>query len=84
MIGLEYQVTEMLAFEAGYGGVSFEDDVSGADTDEARAYYLQARIQLAKNVWVTPEIGKLDFMEDSAGKDEGDVTYYGAQWKINF
>ena len=84
MIGLEYQVTEMLAFEAGYGGVSFEDDVSGADTDEARAYYLQARIQLAKNVWVTPEIGKLDFMEDSAGEDEGDVTYYGAQWKINF
>jgi hypothetical protein len=39
---------------------------------------------LAKNVCVTPEIGKLDFMEDSAGKDEGDVTYYGAQWKINF
>ena len=84
MIGAEFQVNEMLAFEAGYGGVAFEDDVSGADADEARAYYLQARIQLAKNVWVTPEIGRLDFMEDSAGEDEGDVTYYGVQWKINF
>ena len=84
MIGVEYQLNEMFTFEAGYGGVAFEDDVSGADTDEARAYYLQARIQLAKNVWITPEIGRLDFMEDSDGKDEGDVIYYGAQWKINF
>jgi len=30
------------------------------------------------------EIGKLDFNEDGAGDDEGNVTYFGAQWKINF
>ncbi len=84
MIAVEYQVNQLLAFEAGYGGVSFKNDISGADRDEARAYYLQVRIQLAKNVWVVPEIGKLDFMDDSEGEDEGDVTYFGAQWKINF
>ena len=73
----------MFAGEAGYGAVSFKDDVSGAD-DEAWSYYLQAPITLAKGVYIIPKIWQLAFKEDGAGDDEGDVTYFDAQWKINF
>ena len=74
----------MFAGEAGYGAVSFKDDVSATDDDEACSYYLQAPITLAKDVYIIPEIGQLAFKEDGAGDDEGDVTYFGAQQKINF
>jgi len=78
------KINNMFTVEAGYGAVSFKDDVPGATDDKACSYYLQAVITLAKGIYLTPEIGILDYKEDSAGNDEGDVTYFGAQWKISF
>ena len=46
--------------------------------------YLQAVITVAKGFYITPEIGIFDYEHDGAGNDEGDVTYYGIQWKISF
>jgi hypothetical protein len=43
-----------------------------------------APITLVKGAYIIPEIGQLAFKEDGAGDDEGGVTYFDAQWKINF
>jgi hypothetical protein len=31
-----------------------------------------------------PEVGMIDFDEDAAKVEQGDVTYFGAKWQINF
>jgi hypothetical protein len=79
-----FKVSDMLALEAGYGFVSSEDDIDGHDKDEARSYYGQATITLAKGVMLIPEIGLYDSMDSDTGADQGKVTYYGAKWQINF
>ncbi len=45
---------------------------------------LQAPITLLKGAYITPEIGIFDYQDDGTSNDEGDVTYFGTQWKINF
>jgi hypothetical protein len=65
--------------------------------DDTETIYIQAVITLAKGVTITPEIGKIDWGENrisgnaagtgawgAAGGDEGDMVYYGAQWRIQF
>ena len=79
-----FKVSDMFAVEAGYGNNSHELDVSGSDSDDTSAYYLQATINLAKGCFITPEIGKIDYQDDAAGNEQGDTTYYGAKWQINF
>lgn len=79
-----------ITVEAGYGFVSSEKDISGADKDEARNYYIQTQIPIAQNVLKTasllivPEAGVFDYMEDANGNDQGKVTYVGAKWQVNF
>jgi hypothetical protein len=78
-----FKVNDMVTLEAGYGKVSNDLAYSDED-DEARAYYLQAAIAIADGFVVTPEIGKYDYEEDSSGNEQGDSTYFGAKWQINF
>ena len=75
-----FKATDRLVFEAGYG--YNETEVAGVDNDAA-AYYLQAAITVADGFVVTPEIGRIDY-GDVEGIDEGDMTYFGAKWQINF
>jgi hypothetical protein len=78
-----FTLSDMLRFEGGWGFTSF--DVDNADKkDETQAYYVQATINLAKGVFIVPEIGKIDYMKDSSGDKQGDTTYYGLKWQINF
>jgi hypothetical protein len=79
-----FKASDKLTIEAGYGFRSIESDVTGAKDDDETAYYIQAVIQLAPGVFVIPEFGTFDRDDDSAGVDEGDLTYYGAKWQINF
>jgi hypothetical protein len=79
-----FKVNDMLAFEAGYGYVSSEDDITTNQKDKGKSYYLQATITLAKNVTVTPEVGVFDGMKDDTGVKQGKTTYAGAKWQINF
>jgi hypothetical protein len=78
-----FTLSDMLRFEAGFAMNSF--DVDKADeVDKTASYYVQATINLAKGVFIVPEIGVVDYNDDSYGNDQGKLTYYGLKWQINF
>jgi len=79
-----FKASDALSFEVGYGHSEFELDQTGADADETDAFYANATINIAKGFFVVPEVGKVDYKEDAAGNDQGDTTYFGAKWQINF
>lgn len=81
---LGWKLSDALALEAGFGHIEHELDEPGHDADESSTYYLNTTIQLAKGVFIVPEIGFIDYADDCFGNDEGDVTYFGAKWQINF
>lgn len=83
LIVAAFTLSDMLRFEAGYGYVNADLD-DAAEEDETSGYYLNCQINLAKGVFILPEIGHYDLADDAAGDDEGDVTYYGLKWQINF
>jgi len=78
------KINDMFSVEAGYGYVETEFDLTGPVEDGAASYYLQFPITLAPGVYVTPEVGMIDYDEDPGGYDESDTTYFGAKWQINF
>jgi hypothetical protein len=82
ILAVVFKASDSLRFEGGYGYLGHE--LEGGDPDEVSAYYVQAMITLAKGVFVVPEIGKINYKENAAGNDEGDTTYYGAKWQINW
>ena len=78
---------DMFSVEAGYGYVETEFDHPGGGfgiEDGAASYYLQFPITLAPGVFVTPEVGMIDYDENAFGADESETTYFGAKWQINF
>jgi hypothetical protein len=92
-IAVGFRVNDMLAFEAGYGLVDQERDNHSATNgvqvgDEWSAWYVQASITPVKGIKITPEVGQVDFEEaeifGQPDVDEGDLTYYGIEWKVDF
>jgi len=79
-----FKSSDMLTFEAGYGYTESESDVAGSKTDDTSAMYAQAVITMGKGCYIIPEIGVVDLGDNAAGTEEGDITYYGAKWQINF
>ena len=82
-----FKASDMITIEGGFGSVESEFDVPGTYEDEATAYYVNATINLAKGCFIVPEIGKLDhkdITEDGVKTEEGDISYFGAKWQINF
>jgi len=80
--GLKF--TDTLKFEVGGGYLSNDPDVSGADSDDAWTIYGQTVITLAPGVYLIPEVGYLDKMDNFAGNNEGYQWYAGAKWQIDF
>jgi hypothetical protein len=78
-----FKATDMLSFEAGYGALT-HDRENVENDDDTKSYYVNAVITFAPGVFIVPEIGKVDYEEGFAGTDEGEVTYFGAKWQINF
>ena len=78
-----FSANENLRFEAGYGRAKFDMEKS-ANEDEVTAMYVQAKITFAKGVFITPEIGKIDYKEEMFRNDLGYTIYYGLQWQIRF
>jgi len=78
-----FKVSDMLAFEAGYGQVTNDND-NFVQEDETAAFYVQAVLKPAKGVTIVPEVGFIDYKENVAGADEGDLTYFGAKWQVDF
>ena len=69
---------------AGIGGAPFGRDASA----KLDAYYIMANWSPAKNVFISPELGLIDFGEaefdNSPDVDLGDMWYFGIKWMINF
>ena len=84
---VNFKVNDMLTLEAGYGYAEHELDQAGGWEDDVASWYLQCTINIAKGFFVVPEIGQVDYKDrDIAGVsvDQGDTTYFGAKWQINF
>jgi hypothetical protein len=79
-----YKLTDTLKFEAGFGYRSDDPDTPGSDADEMWALYGQAVFTLAPGVYLIPEIGYYDLMDNAAGDNEGYTWYAGAKWQIDF
>ncbi len=86
MLGLVagFAATSHLKFEAGAGYRSDDPDTPGSDKDEFWQCYVQAVVTLAPGVYLVPEVGYQDFMDNAAGEDEGYSWYAGAKWQIDF
>jgi hypothetical protein len=80
---LGYKFSDALAFEAGAGYRSDDNDAA-PDKDNAWAGYLQAVVTLAPGVYIVPEVGYFDYMGNADGDDEGYEWYAGAKWQIDF
>ncbi|HCY87914.1 MAG TPA: hypothetical protein DHV36_22450 [Desulfobacteraceae bacterium] len=79
-----YKLNDMLSFEAGYGYTESELDQNGTQEDDGSQYYLQAKITLAPNVFIVPEVGVVNNGQDKTGAEQTEITYLGAKWQINF
>ncbi|MFO8090528.1 MAG: hypothetical protein R6U13_11865, partial [Desulfatiglandaceae bacterium] len=83
-----FKMNDSIKFEAGYGQANNEiEDAGFKQSQDVKSYYLNATINLAKNVFIVPEIGKLDYGDietNGVDADQGNVKYLGAKWQINF
>jgi len=79
-----FKVSDTLRFEAGVGYRMDDPDAQGLDKDEVLIFYLQALITLAPGVTIGPEVGYYDYMDGTAGNDQGNLWYAGAKWQIDF
>ena len=79
-----FKFTDTLKFEVGAGYRSDDPDTPGSDADEMWAVYGQTVVTLAPGVYIVPEIGYWDLMDNAAGTDQGYSWYAGAKWQIDF
>ena len=90
--GMEFifgiKATDMVTIEGGCGVVASMYELNSVDHDEVSyTGYLQAKLTLAKGVYVIPEVGVYDYGErddDGTKTEDGAVTYAGAKWQIDF
>jgi len=87
---LGFRLSDALKLEAGVGYVSGEIDLAPGVTreDTTMSYYLQLAWSPAKNVFIIPEFGIIDYGEREvtglADVDQGKATWLGIKWQINF
>ncbi len=86
MLGLVlgFKATDRLQFETGFGYRNDDPDTPGSDNDDFWQGYVNATLTLAPGVYIVPEVGYQDFMDDANGDDEGYQWYAGAKWQIDF
>jgi hypothetical protein len=86
MLGLVcgFTLSDRVKFEVGGGYRNDDPDSPGSSEDDFWQGYLQTVLTLAPGVFLVPEVGYQDFMDDAAGDDEGYAWYAGAKWQINF
>ena len=82
-----FKLGDAATIEAGYGYEEFDNNSNavGAQADETVQYYVNATINITKGFFIVPEIGMVDRKEAAtAGAEQGDITYFGLKWQINF
>lgn len=80
------KLNEAVSLEA---GASYRlNDAHGAPgysrKDPSWVGYVQAVLTVAPGVYLCPEVGYYDYLEDRAGRNEGSQWYAGAKWQIDF
>ncbi|MDM8552520.1 hypothetical protein QUF72_20715 [Desulfobacterales bacterium HSG2] len=70
-----FKMDDMFSFQGGFGKSYHE---AGDIDDDISSYYFQAKINMAPSFFVVPEIGRVD------RGDDGETTYAGMKWQINF
>ena len=81
---LGYKASDSIKVEAGYGSNMNELDVAGSNEDEIVQYYANLTYTIVPGFFVVPEIGFIDYKDSASGSDQGDLTYAGLKWQINF
>lgn len=90
MLVFGFKLSDAIKFEAGWGWLSNERDNAPGITEEqsTNAYYIQMSWSPAKNVFIIPELGIVDYgdkeVTGAADVDLGSVFYAGIKWQINF
>jgi len=90
MLVFGFKMSDAIKFEGGFGFVMNERDNAPGITQEEEtwAYYIQMSWSPAKNVFIIPEIGRIDYGDQevtgAADVDLGKATYFGVKWQINF
>jgi hypothetical protein len=80
-----FTFSDMVGIEAGYGySVNSYDASVSSNDDPAQSFYVQVPLTLADGVFIVPEVGIFDYMENAAKAKEGSITYLGAKFQINF
>ena len=84
-----FRMTDAMKFEGGIGYVSGDRTVAAIETKQTvMTYYLQMAWSPAKNVFIIPEIGWIDYgdleVTGAADLDLGTSKYAGIKWQINF
>ena len=86
-----FTINDMLALEVGFGYKENKVDVVGTELKTKNmSYYVNLPITLADGVFITPEIGVFDHGDFETGVPaigdlpQGQDTYFGAKWQINF
>lgn len=75
-----YEIRRGFYVEAGYGYTRTKLNTDGAEKDDCHTIYLQSTIFLAEGVFLTPEIGYLNAVQDG----QPEVFSAGIKWQINF
>jgi len=80
-----FKAGDAATIELGYGYQEFDSNLAGEQADETTQAYVNATINITKGFFLVPEIGLVDRKEGAtSGADEGDITYFGLKWQINF
>jgi len=79
-------VTHYLTLEAGLGyRLDNADGAPGpSQQDGLWVVYLNALITMAPGVYLCPEVGYYELMDDRAGIEQGSFWYAGAKWQVDF
>lgn len=83
---IDYHLTDIVMFEGGY--LMTKATRYKKESDDQAYYYVNATINCGGGFALIPEIGRLDrkklTLADGTKIKEGNLTYYGVYWRINF
>jgi hypothetical protein len=84
LVVLGYKVSDSMTIEAGYGAETNELDATNSQKDETTQVYANLSYTITPGFFIVPEIGLIDRKDNALGVDQGDVSYAGLKWQINF
>jgi hypothetical protein len=88
-----FKMSDMITFEGGYvwQTASVTDPVLAGNprlSQTSGIWYIQSTISLAKNFYIIPEIGEIDYqdlqVDGYTNRNLGNIFWFGIKWQIDF